>query len=92
MGYGSKQRILNRGIANGQETLKKGSRSLSHQGNSTQNDSEIPSNICQNGQDQKYKIKKTADAGEGVEQEEHSRIDSGVQTCTATLEVNTAVT
>ena len=41
MGYRAKQRFLNRGISNGQETLKMFS-VLSYWGNVNQNDSEIP--------------------------------------------------
>lgn len=43
MGYISKERILKKGITNGQETLKEMHNFLSHQGNATQNDPEIPS-------------------------------------------------
>jgi hypothetical protein len=46
MGYRSKQRILNRGVSNGQEEMFK---VLSHQENVNQNDSKIPPYINQNG-------------------------------------------
>jgi hypothetical protein len=42
MWYSSKQRILDRGISNGQEALKEMFNLLSCQGNSNQNNSEIP--------------------------------------------------
>jgi hypothetical protein len=45
----TKQRILNRGISNGQETLKDTFNILSHLGNANQNDSEIPTLTHQNG-------------------------------------------
>jgi len=38
MGYTSKQRILNRGLSNGQEALKEKFNILSHQGNLNQNE------------------------------------------------------
>ena len=43
------QRVLRRGISNGQETLKQMVNILSHHGNANQIDSEIPSYTCQNG-------------------------------------------
>ena len=49
MGYSAKQRILNRGILNGQEALKEMFNILSHQGNGTQNNSEVLPYILQNG-------------------------------------------
>jgi hypothetical protein len=45
MGYRAKQRVLNRGILNGREELKEMLKVLSHQGNSIQNNLEIPSYI-----------------------------------------------
>ena len=42
MGYKAEQGILNRGILNGQETLKEMFKVLSHQRNANQNNSEIP--------------------------------------------------
>jgi hypothetical protein len=48
MGYRSKQRILNRGISNGQEVLKEMFNILSHHGNAILNDPEIPLSINQN--------------------------------------------
>ena len=39
MGYRAKQRILNRGISNGGETLKEMLNVLSHQGETNQNNS-----------------------------------------------------
>ena len=41
MGYKAKQKILNRGIPNGQEALKEMFKVLSNQGNENQNDPEI---------------------------------------------------
>ena len=73
MKYRSKQRILNRGISNGQETLKEVFNIINLQGNANQNDSEIPSYTCQNGYDQKHKVQLTL-AGKDVEQGEHSSI------------------
>ena len=49
MGYRAKQRILNRGISNGQEALKEMFSILSHQGNANQKDSEILPYTSQNG-------------------------------------------
>jgi hypothetical protein len=49
MGYRAKQRILNRQISNGQETLKEMLSIISHQGNANQNDSEFPPYTHQNG-------------------------------------------
>jgi hypothetical protein len=43
MEYRDKQRILNRGILKGQESLKEIFKIQSHQGNVNQNNSEIPS-------------------------------------------------
>jgi hypothetical protein len=70
----SKQRILNRGISYGWETLKEIFNILSNQGNANQNDSEIPSYTCQNS-----KIKDTSDthAVKDVKQAEHSTIANG---------------
>jgi hypothetical protein len=48
-------RILNRGVSRGQETLKEMFNILSHQGNANQNDFEILCYSCQNGEDQKQK-------------------------------------
>ena len=48
MGYRSKQRILNRGISNGQKTLKEMFNIVRCQGNANQMDSEILSYTCQN--------------------------------------------
>jgi hypothetical protein len=42
-GYRTKQRIHNRGISNGRETLKEMFKVLSNQGNAKQNNPEIPS-------------------------------------------------
>ena len=39
MGYRSKQRIINRGISNGQKTLKELLNIFNHQGNPNQNNS-----------------------------------------------------
>ena len=47
--YRAKQRILNRGISNGQEALKEMCKVLSHQGNVNQNNFVIPPYINQNG-------------------------------------------
>jgi len=49
MGYRAKQKILKSGISNGQEVPKEMFNILSHQGNSYQNDPEIPSHTNQNG-------------------------------------------
>ena len=49
MGYGAKQRILQKEISNGQEILKEIFKVLSHQGNANQNDPEIPPYTNQNG-------------------------------------------
>jgi hypothetical protein len=49
MEYTDKQRILNRGISNGQETLKQMFNILSHQGNANQNNPEILPYNNQNG-------------------------------------------
>jgi hypothetical protein len=43
------QRILDRGISNGQKTLTEKFNTLNHQGNASQNDYEILSYTCQNG-------------------------------------------
>ena len=48
MEYRAKQRIHNRRILNGQETLKEMFSVLSHHGNANQADDEIPSYTCQN--------------------------------------------
>jgi hypothetical protein len=45
----TKQRILNRGISDGQETLKEMLSILGHQGNVNQNNPEIPPYTHQNG-------------------------------------------
>ena len=49
MGYRAKQRILSRGIANGGEALKQIFNILSDQGNASQNSSEVPPYLNQNG-------------------------------------------
>jgi hypothetical protein len=49
MGCRAKQRILNREILNGQETLKEMFITLCHQGNANQNNPEIPPYNNQNG-------------------------------------------
>jgi hypothetical protein len=49
MGYRAKQKILNRGISNGQEAFKEMFNILSHEGNTNQNNSEIPPYTSQNG-------------------------------------------
>ena len=49
MGYKAKQRILDRGFLNDQETPKEMFNILSHQGTANQNDSEIPLRLHQNG-------------------------------------------
>jgi hypothetical protein len=49
MEYKAKQRILNRGISNGQEALKEVFNILSHQENINQNYSEILSYTQHNG-------------------------------------------
>jgi hypothetical protein len=49
MGYISKQIIFNRAICNGREALQEMFSVLSHQGNTTSNNSEVLSYICQNG-------------------------------------------
>jgi hypothetical protein len=46
--YRAKQRLLKRGLSNGQETIKEILNVLSHQENANQNDSEIPSYTNQN--------------------------------------------
>ena len=48
MGYRSKQRILNKGISNGHETLKQMLNILSTQGNANKNDAKMLSYTCQN--------------------------------------------
>ena len=48
MGHRAKQRILNRGILDGLEALKEMLNILSHQGNTNQNDPEIPLLTSQN--------------------------------------------
>jgi hypothetical protein len=55
MGYRAKQRILSRGIANGGEALKQIFNILSDQGNASQNSSEVPPYLNQNGEDQNFK-------------------------------------
>ena len=54
MEYRPKQRTLNGEIYNGLKTLKEMFNILSHQRNSSQNNSENPSYTCMNGQDQKH--------------------------------------
>ena len=49
MWYRTKQRILNRGILNGQKVLKEMFNIITHQGNANQNDPEIPPYTNQNG-------------------------------------------
>jgi hypothetical protein len=49
MGYRAKQRLHSRGISNGQEALKEMFSILSDQGNTNQNDPEIPPYTNQNG-------------------------------------------
>jgi hypothetical protein len=49
MGYRTKQRNLNKGISNCQEALNEMFEVLSHQGNTNQNNSEVPSFAHQNG-------------------------------------------
>jgi hypothetical protein len=49
MGYRAKQRMLNRGILNDQESLKEMSNIPSFQGNANQKDWEIPPYTNQNG-------------------------------------------
>ena len=68
----TKQRILNRRISNGTETLKEMFIILSHQGNVNQNDSEIP--ILHLLEWLRSKTQMTAYAGEDVEQGEHFSI------------------
>ena len=53
MGYKAKQKILNRGIPNGQEALKEMFKVLSNQRNASQNNSEVPPYTKLNGKDQK---------------------------------------
>jgi hypothetical protein len=48
MWYRAKQRILNRGISNGQEALKEMFYIFSYQGDANQNDPEIPPYTNQN--------------------------------------------
>ncbi|KAL6055662.1 hypothetical protein STEG23_034224, partial [Scotinomys teguina] len=50
------KRILNRRIPNGQKTFMELLNILSYQGNSNQNDSEIPSYTCQNGGHQQISL------------------------------------
>ena len=52
MGYRPKQRTLNR--SNDRKTVKEMFNIPSHQRNVDQNNSEILSDTCQNGQDQKH--------------------------------------
>ena len=52
---------------------------LSHQGNSIQNNPEIPPLTSQNGLSSKTEV--TADAGKNVEEEEHSSIAGGIASC-----------
>jgi hypothetical protein len=49
MEYRAKQKILNRGISNGEEALLEMFNVISHQGNANQIDPEIPSYNHQNG-------------------------------------------
>jgi hypothetical protein len=49
MGYRDKQKILNRGIPTGGETLKEIFKVLSDQGNANQNEPEIPPYTNENG-------------------------------------------
>jgi hypothetical protein len=49
MGYRAKQRILNKGNSNDGESLKEMPSILSHQGNESQNDPEIPLDTNHNG-------------------------------------------
>jgi hypothetical protein len=49
MGYRAKQRILNWGILKGHEAPKDIFNILSHQGNTDQNNLEIPPHTSQNG-------------------------------------------
>jgi hypothetical protein len=71
MGYRAKQRILKRGISNGQE-LKEMFKVFSHQGNANQNDS-----ILHPSEWLRSKIQVTAHAGEDMEEEDHSSIADG---------------
>ena len=54
MGYRPKQRTLNRGISNGQKTLKEMLNIFSHQRNANQKNFKTTSYACKNGQEQKY--------------------------------------
>jgi len=49
MGYRDKQRILNSGLSNGWEVPKEMFNILSHQGNASQNNPEIPPQTSHNG-------------------------------------------
>ena len=68
MVYRHKQRILNRGIAHGQEPNKEVFNALSYQGIANQNDPDISLYTHNYGKVQKLNY---------VEQEEHSSIDGG---------------
>jgi len=52
MGYRVKQKILNRGIFKGLESLRETFHILNHQGNANQNNLEIPPYTNQNGEAQ----------------------------------------
>ena len=88
MGYRAKQRILNRGISNGQEGLKEMFNILSHQGNPNQNDSDsslhTPEWLRSSTQGTPY-------AGKMWSKGNTLSLVVWVQTCTTTLETNLEV-
>ena len=73
MGYLSKQRILNRGIFHGWETLKEMFSILSYQGNVNQSGIKIPPGKMANVK----KSQVTTHADEAVEQGEHASTAGG---------------
>ena len=82
MGYSTKERIINRGILNGQEALTEAFKVLKHQGNVNENNGGVASYTYQNSQD------KNSRDGKDVKQGEHLFIAGrGVQSC-LTLEIN----
>jgi hypothetical protein len=89
MGGTNLNRILSRGISNDQETVKEMFNILGHWGNTNQNDSEIPPYIHQNVSDQKLKwqlmLVRMWSKGNSPP------LLVRVHTCTATLEINMAV-
>jgi hypothetical protein len=92
MRHSTNQRILNRGILNGQEAPKEMFNIFSHQGNANQNDSEIPPYTHLHlAKIKKKKKKPQGTALEAVKHREHSSSAGRVQTCTTTLEINLAV-